>query len=171
MNEVETKRKESEYYEALKTKLEELFRQRVGDRFYLEITANKVFSDKLKAVIPDYRNIIYVFLKEASPDLTGFVEQQYSKDFVTVEFKRNRIKLDEVYQTRKYHDLFDSKFTFLISLQPIPEEIKRLHKTAYGLLQPPSIYHAFVLAQFDEDTGSFVEWYPENPFEKDLYWR
>lgn len=167
---METK-KEREYYEAIKAKLEELFQKRAGDKVYLEITASKIFSDKLKAAIPDHRNIIYVFLKEASPDLTGFVEQQYSRDFIVAEIKRDKIKLDYVYQTRKYHDLFDSKFTFLISLQPIPEEIKRLHKTAYGLLQRPSIYHAFVLAYFDEKTGSFVEWYPENPFDEDLLWR
>ena len=164
-------KKEREYYERIKTELEELLKKRVGDKVYLEITASKVFSNRLKAAIPDHRDIIYLFLKEASPDLTGFIEQQYSRDFIVVEIKRDKIKLDYVYQTRKYQDLFDSKFAFLISLQPIPEEIKRLHKTAYRLLQSPSIYHTFVLAHFDEKTGSFAEWYPENPFDEDLYWR
>ena len=170
MNSLAKKKEERKYYELIKAKLESFLKTRT-DNFHLEITANKKFSNKLKAEVRPHRDIIFLFLKEASPDITGFIKREYSSDFIVAEFKKEKIKLDHIYQTRKYRDLFDSKFAFLVSLQPIPEEIKRLHKATFTLLSSPSIYHAFILVHFDEKSGNFVEWYPENPFEKDLYWR
>jgi len=160
---------EEKYYEAIKAKLEDLLRARVNN-FHLEITANG-FSRELKAEVKE--DIVWHFLKErkARPDITGFVKGEYTSDFIVVEVKKDKIKLDDIYQTRKYRDLFDAKFAFLASLQPIPGEIKRLHKVRYWLLSSPAYFYAFVLAHFDEDSNNFVEWYPENPFEKDLYWR
>ena len=164
------KKKEKEYYPLIKTKLEELLRTK-GANFYLEITADRKFSNKLKAEIREDRDIIFQFLKEASPDIIGFIKNKYSSDFVVIEFKREKIKLDNIYQTRKYIDLFGAKFAFLISLQSIPEEIRRLHRVTYQLLSTQGTYQAFVLAHFDEENKEFREWYPENPFEKDLYWK
>lgn len=169
MNSQANRKEEREYYQLIKAKLESLLKTRTNN-FYLEITANKKFSNKLKAEVSSNRDIIFLFLKEASPDITGFIKREYSSDFIVVEFKKDKIKLDHIYQTRKYRDLFGAKFAFLISLQQIPEEIKRLHKVAFTLLSSPSIYHGFVLVHFDEKSGNFVEWYPENPFKKDLYW-
>jgi len=164
------KKQEKEYYPIIKAKLEELLKRK-NQNFYLEITANKKFSNNLKAEVREYRDIIFHFLKEASPDITGFINSKYSSDFVVIEFKVENIRLDHVYQTRKYIDLFDAKFAFLVSLRSIPEEIKRLHKVTYQLLSASGTCRAFVLVYFDEDTGEFNEWYPENPFEKDLYWK
>lgn len=164
------KKQEKEYYPLIKTKLEDLLETRTAN-FYLEITANKKFSNKLKAEIREGRDIIFNFLKEASPDITGFIKNKYSSDFIVVEFKRKRIKLDDIYQARKYRDLFGAKFTFLVSLESIPEEIKRLHKVIYPLLSSTGTYEAFVLVHFNEENVEFEEWYPDNPFEKDLYWK
>ncbi len=154
----------------IKGSLKELLETRTTN-IHLEITANRKFSDKLKTEIREGREIIFHFLKEASPDITGFIKNDYFSDFIVVEFKRQAIKLDNVYQAKKYRDLFSAKFTFLISLQPIPEEIKRLHKTTYHLLAGASTYDAFVIVHFDEASREFNEWFPENPCEKDLYWR
>ena len=163
-------KKEEEYYPVIKAALKELLKTRTTN-FHLEITANRKFSNKLKAEIREGRDIIFRFLKEASPDITGFIKNDYSSDFIVVEFKRETIKLDNVYQARKYRDLFSAKFAFLVSLQPVPEEIKRLHKATYPLLSGAGTYDAFVLVRFDEESREFKEWYPENPCEKDLYWR
>ena len=164
------KKQEKEYYPMIKAKLEELLNTKNAN-FYLEITANKKFSDKLKAEIRKGRDIIFQFLKEASPDITGFIKNKYSSDFIVVEFKREKIKLDHIYQTRKYGDLFAAKFAFLVFLRSIPEEVKRLYEVTYPLLSSPGNYGAFVLVHFNEESGEFGEWYPENPFEKDLYWK
>ncbi len=164
------KKLEKEYYPLIKSKLEELLKIRTAN-IYLEITASKKFSNKLKAEIPKGREIIFQFLREASPDITGFIKNKYSSDFIVVEFKREKIKLDDIYQARKYKDLFAAKFALLVTLRPIPEEIKRLHKATYPLLSSLSTYEAFVLVNFNEESGEFKEWYPESPFENDIYWK
>jgi len=163
-------KKEREYYPVIKAQLEDLLKTKITN-FHLEITADKKFTNKLKAVIRPDRDIIFQFLKEASPDITGFIKGEYSADFVVVEFKREKIKLEDIYQTRKYKELFPAKLAFLVSLQPIPEEIKRLHKVTYALLGTGSSYEAFVLVYFNEENGEMGEWYPENPFEKNTLWK
>ena len=163
------KKQEKEYYPLIKGSIEKLLKTKTGD-VYLEITANKIFSDRLKNEIAPGRDIIFNFLKQAAPDITGFIKGKYSSDFIVIEFKKRKIKLDDIYQTKKYRDLFNAKFAFLISSEPIPTEIERLHKTIYELLSTPSYLQAFVLAQFDEGITEIVKWYPENPFEKDTYW-
>jgi hypothetical protein len=59
-------KKEKDYYAGLKNLLEELLKARFSE-FHTEITATKMFSNKLKAVIPERRNLIFHFLKEAPP--------------------------------------------------------------------------------------------------------
>lgn len=158
---------EEQYYEIIKEKLGELFKER-GVSVYLEITSRGVFSDRLKSRIPSGRDIIFLFLKKAAPDITGFIEGSSLSRFIVVEVKKEKIELDDIYQLRKYADLFDARFAFLVSLKPIPEEIKRLSKTVYTLLAGSSIYDAFVLAQFDEHNKQFVEWFKENPFSESI---
>lgn len=162
--------KEAEYYEPVKQRMEELFKNR-GKDVHLSITATGNFSPTLKAKIPQNREIIFSFLKGKGqcPDITGFVQEQHTSDFIVVEIKK-KIKLDDVYQAMKYKDLLNAKYAFLVSIAPIPEEIKRLCKLSL-VLHHPSIYRFFVLAQFDENTKDFLEWFEENPFEKDFYWR
>lgn len=154
---------ENEYYQLIKEKMGELFKAKF-DNIYLEITASGKFSNKLKGKIGAGRDIIFSFLKSASPDITGFVEEDYSSKFIIVEFKKQVIKLDDIYQIRKYMDLFDSSYAFLISLQAISEEIKRLSRVVFQLLSTPSIYQTFTLVHFDAENKKFVEWFPKNPF-------
>lgn len=159
---------EKDYYEAIKKYFEDLFNAK-GET-YLEITASKTFSNKLKKEIPDHRHIIFYFLKDVAPDILGFIKRDYRIEFIVVEVKDEVLKLDHIYQARKYAELFDAKFAFLISTQEIPEEIKKLSKIVYSLLLLPA-YKKLVLAQFDKDTNKIVDWYEENPFEKEYYWR
>jgi hypothetical protein len=162
--------KEQDYYPIIQRKFVELFESK-GCKAYLEITANKKFSNKLKSKISDYRHIIFYFLKDVAPDITGFVEKGSFTDFVVIEVKDEEIKLDYIYQARKYADLFEAKFMFLVSTKEIPQEIKALSKVVYPVLSAPSIYHSRTLVYFNGETESFKDWYPENPFEKELYWR
>jgi len=166
---LDMKNDEKEYYPLIKTKIEELLNKKFSG-VYLEITADKNFSEILKNKIRPERNIIFNFLKNIRPDITGFIED--SSDFIVIEFKKGRIELNDIYQTKKYRELFNAKFTFLISLEPIPTEIKRLDKAMYNQLLQAGLHwtFAFVLTQFDKQEKEFVEWYPENPFEKDSYW-
>ncbi len=156
---------EREYYETIKRKLEEVLKGKFSD-FHLEITANKKFTNELKGEIGQYSEIIFYFLKEAVPDITGFIKKQYSTDFIVVEVKRETVKLDDIYQTRKYAELFDARYALLVSTMEIPEEIKRLSKRVYSLLSLPA-YKKLTIVQYDEDAKQFIQWFEENPFEKE----
>jgi hypothetical protein len=164
--------KEQDYYEIVKLKIEALLNDRISN-VHLEITAAGKFSPKLKKEVPQSREIIFSFLKgksKAFPDITGFIKGEYITWFIIIEVKKEEINLDDIYQSMKYRDLFDSKFTFLVSLKPIKEEIKRFCRIS-NILIPSSIYQFFCLAEFDEKVGEFIDWFRENPFEKETYWK
>jgi hypothetical protein len=161
-------KKEKDYYPALKGLLEELLKLRFGE-FHLEITATKKFSNRLKAEIPEHRNLIFRFLNEAPPDITGFVREQYTTTFFVAEFKKEILRLDDIYQTRKYAELFGAKYALLITTEEIPEELKRLSKIFHPLLSLPG-YERMNFVQFDEQKGQFVDWFEENPFLKAVCW-
>jgi hypothetical protein len=159
--------RERDYYELIKRKLDEIIRTEFNN-FHLEITADKKFSNKLKAEISPHghRDIIFHFLKEAAPDITGFVKGEYSSDFIVIEIKNEEIKIDDIYQTRKYTGLFNAKYALLISTKEISEEIKRLSKVVYSLLSSGYSSERITLVQFDAEKGNFIEWFEKNPFEK-----
>lgn len=159
---------EKDHYEPIRRKFEELFKTK-GD-VHLEITANKNFSNKLKAQIPRYRHIIFYFLREVAPDISGFIKRGHGPEFIVIEVKDEVLKLDNIYQTRKYAELFDAKFAFLISTQEIPQEIKELSKVVCSLLSVPASYKKMILVQFDKNTNQFIDWFEENPFDKETYW-
>jgi hypothetical protein len=161
--------KEQIYYPVIKQKFFELFQSKRSE-VYLEITANKRFSNRIKSKIPESRQIIFSFLGNVRPDITGYIEEDKLTDFVIIEIKKEELKLGHIYQARKYAELFYAKFAFLVSTKEIPEEIKRLSKAIYSLLSLPA-YRSLILVYFEEGTKSFKVWYPENPFEKDDYWR
>lgn len=161
---------EKDYYLVIKNELGKLLKKKF-DEYYLEITANKNFSNKLKKKIDEDRNIIFSFLKEAAPDITGYVESGFLTQllewkryvFVVVEIKRDKLKLDDIYQIRKYSELFDARLSLLISLKDIPEEIKRLSKAVEQLLSQPD-GEKIIIAQFSPHEKCFKEWFPKNPF-------
>lgn len=159
---------EKSYYEPIKKEFENLFSSK--GEIYLEITANKTFSNKLKKEIPDHKNLIFYFLKQVAPDITGFIKRTYGTEFIVIDVKDDVIKIDHIYQVRKYVELFDARFAFLISTQEIPEEIKKLSKIVFSLLSLPA-YKKLVLVQFDKDQNKFVDWFEENPFKIDYYWK
>ena len=158
---------EKDFYETIKNEFGKLFESK-RQTAHLEITADKHFSNKLKRQISDYRHIVFYFLKDVAPDIAGFIKGEYGTDLIVIEVKDEIIKLDHIYQVRKYAELFDAKFVFLVSTKEIPEEIKKLSKVVYSLLSLPA-YKKLVLVQFDKSSNRFIDWFEEEPFEKDLH--
>ncbi|RKX63612.1 MAG: hypothetical protein DRP34_01565 [Thermodesulfobacteriota bacterium] len=156
-------RKEKQLYEVIKERLEEILKAKFND-FYLEITADTGFSNKLKSEIPRGREIIFNFLKKARPDITGFVKENSFSYFIVVEIKNSSIELDDIYQTKKYAQLFGAKYALLISTNEIPEEIKRLDKTINPDFLSGAYGYRIVLVHLDINKKEFVEWYEKKPF-------
>jgi hypothetical protein len=137
---------------------------------HLEITADKPLSNKLKAEIRN-RDIIFSFLREARPAITGFLKKdEYSTRFIIIEIKDEAIKLYHIYQSRKYVELMDASMVFLVSTVDIPEEIKKLSHIVFTLLSLPS-YKKVILCHFDNDSKQTANWYEKNPFEDDYFWK
>ena len=83
---------------------------------------------------------------------------------VVVEIKNDVLKLNDVYQTREYADLFDPMYAALISPYDVSDELKRLSRVVYSLLSLPA-YKKLTLARYDSNEA-FCEWFPENLFEQ-----
>jgi len=174
---------ESELYEPTRTFLQAKFRNSFRN-CHLEITASGKFEEALKKAV--LHNIVFSFLKGGgSPDLAGFIVDEYGpKDFITVEIKSEKITIKDIGQAKLYGDLFNAKYAFLISPQPIPEEIKRLHQELF-ILNRFTQYYKLYIAQLElsdlvmvatsrqgvkegkgwlEPQGVEEDWFPESPF-------
>lgn len=157
---------ERSYYEPVKASLEQTLKEKYAN-VHLEVTAFGQFSGELTSQISPYRELVFAFLKEAPPDITGFVRQDSSSlaEFLVVEVKAVPIKLDDIYQVRKYAELFDAKNALLLSSSEIPDKIKRLSaRVVPSLLSLHGGYGKVTLARFDEENGTVFKWFPECPF-------
>ena|SRR2546426_1042488 len=151
--------------EAVKDWLERILKDKFSS-YHIEVTAHKRFSNVLQNQIDSSRDLIFAFLKEAAPDITGFVKKDSSspREFVVVEVKTTPIKLDDIYQAKKYAELFDAGYALLLSTAEIPAKIVRLSKVVFPLLALPA-YKKLTLVRFEEN-GRRIEWFPEDPFQK-----
>ena len=168
---------EKELYKPIREFLLSKFINSFGN-CHLEITASGQFGEDLRAAIR--HDIIFTFLeKRFSPDLAGFVEQKYTKDFITVEIKE-KINIKDIGQAKLYGDLFGAKYAFLISPQPIPTIIKRLDKEIFILHRFMDGHNTYIgQLLFSQKTLSALrvgrplpldewevkeDWFPESPF-------
>jgi hypothetical protein len=156
--------RERDCYPAVKRWLESRLNQGFAS-VYLEVTADRTFSNTLKAQIDRNRDLIFTFLREAAPDLAGFVKKDSSspREFLVMEVKARPIKLDDVYQTRKYAELFDARYALLLSTCEVPEEISRLSQVLSPYLLALPAYKKLTLVTFREN-GGYVAWFPDDPF-------
>lgn len=161
---------EADLYEPVKQCLERSFAA-LDKRCYLEVAAKRGFSETAKQAIPQGKEIVFTFLRH-KPDILGFIENQYTKDLITVEVKEASPGLDDVYQAKLYKEVFEARYGFLITGGPITEELKRLCRITPPILNSvgDSTYRFLVVAQFDLSAGTFVEWFEEDPFSKSFYW-
>jgi hypothetical protein len=169
---------EKDLYEPIKRILCLNFRA-VFDDCFLATTSEGIFPDKILSQVHKDDEIIFYFLKKKnSPDLTGFVKvvtktepkpsplQEWFKSenaayhFITVEVKNDTIGLEDIYQAKRYSDLFKAKYGLLISTRLIPTPIKRLCERIPIL--DTARKEKLRLGQFDG--GDIINWFPESPF-------
>jgi len=165
--------RESDYYNSIKEKIKTLFKQK-GINSYLEVTASTGLSSYLRKATPkQIRVLTFPFLKK-KPDIVGFVKKDFGNDIVVVEVKE-KIKIDDIYQAKLYKELLDARYSFLVSLTPIPVEIEDLCRENYNILHSAqdSIYRFFVIVEFNIERNQFENWIEKNPFEESStsYWK
>jgi hypothetical protein len=153
--------KENDLYEPIRTYLLEKFNVKFKNTI-LEDTHAGGFSPKIKKEIPVYNEIIFSFLKNEKPDLIGYVKEDYGVKYITVEIKNIPINLNDVYQAKKYADLFQARYGFLISSKTIPIEIKRLHNRTYILRT--LISENLILAEWNISKNEMIDWFEKSPF-------
>jgi len=128
---------------------------------YLEKTANKRFTNRLKRHFS--KDTLYIIKVEGFfPDLTGFVKTQYATDLITVEVKAKAITIRDIFQAKEQAEIFDAKYSLLVSTKAIPEEIRRFVKDRSSIMSFLD-RKRIVIAQFDEDTKGF-------DIDKELYY-
>jgi hypothetical protein len=105
-------------------------------------------------------------------DVIGYVSREYAKDLITVEVKEKSLTIEDIYQAKMYKEVFGARYGFLITATPIPEALKRLCKQTYSIQHSAndSTYSFLAIAQFHR-AGGFIEWFEENPFSKEFYWK
>jgi hypothetical protein len=63
------------------------------------------------------------------PDIIGVVDGQFFKHLLVAEVKENSPTLEDIYQIKRYKEVFEARDAFLITIGPIKEELKRLFWT------------------------------------------
>jgi hypothetical protein len=168
--------KEKELYEPIRRELADKFS--VTGKTHLEVSADGRISETVKEKLDDVALHIINF-ERVRPDIIGFVKVEmktgrstgyFQDEKIVAEIKNEQVGVADVIQTKVYAEVFDAKHAFLISSEPIPEEIKRFVRMKLGLLSYAGGYGEIRLVQFDRENETFVEksWYRESPFEGEI---
>ena len=164
---------EAELYEPVMSCLREAFAA-VGKTVRLEVGATMGLSEQVKRAIPEGKEIVFSFLRQHRPDIIGVIEGEplLSRLFIA-EVKAKSLTLENVYQTKRYKDLLEAKAGFLVTIHPIPEDLRRLCSQNWDILSSASdsAYKFLAICRFDIGTGKFIDWFRENPFQKEHFWK
>jgi hypothetical protein len=107
-----------------------------GKEVVLEVTA---FGGRLPAKMEralDSPVFFFLRTERHSPDIMGYVVEDESslgfgilaeeeRNLVVAEVKDEPATVENFYQAKRYGEVFDAKYAFLISTNPLPEEIRR----------------------------------------------
>jgi hypothetical protein len=124
---------EKDFYDSITKHLGELLGA-VAPRFYLETTATTGLTERAKQAISQGREIVFAFMKDR-PDIIGVVDGQFSKHLLVAEVKESSPALEDIYQTKRYKEVFEARYAFLITIGPIKEELKRLCRSTPTILR------------------------------------
>ena len=163
---------ERELYEPIRIALVEEFKKRF-DSCKIYKTHNKL-DDRVKKELRD-EELFFIRGEKLFPDLMGFAEKKI-KDIddaglgytIIAEVKNEKIKIRGIYQAKMYSEFFGADFCFLISSEPISEEMKRIIKLKPSITSCQAGYKTIILAQFDEKTKEILtdkELYPRDVYE------
>src|SRR5229473_2844132 len=121
-------------------------------------------------LIPPGLEILFRFVNR-KPDIVGYMETNLGNTIFTAEVKRDSLTIWNIYQAKMYKELFGATFGFLISTEPIPEELKRLLRNIPIILMSAGDYtfHFLALARFDLEKGTFTDWFANQSQDTDPF--
>jgi hypothetical protein len=164
---------EAELYEPVISCLRGVF-SAVGKTVQFEIAATAGLSERAKRAIPKGSDIIFTFLSRHRPDIVGVIGGDvFLSSLVVAEVKATRLTPEHVFQAKRYKELLGARCAFLVTVQPIPEDLKRLCDQNWDILLSASdgTYKFLTICQFDIATGKFIDWFRDNPFQKEYLWK
>jgi hypothetical protein len=164
---------EAELYEPIMSCLRGSFAA-VGKSVHLEIAATKGLSEKVKRAIPMGKEIVFSFLRQHRPDIIGVIEGEgVLNPLVIVEVKAKSLTLDDVYQAKQYKEVLEARGGILVTVHPIPEDLRRLCAQNWDILcsASDSAYKFLAICQFDIAPGKFIDWFRDNPFQREHFWK
>jgi hypothetical protein len=164
---------ETELYDPVMSCLRASFAA-VGKSVRFEIAATLGLSEQAKRAIPKGSEIVFGFLRQNRPDIVGVIEGDvFLSPLVVAEVKAKSLTLDNVFQAKRYKDLLQAKCGFLVTVQPIPEDLRRVCDQNWDILcsASDSSYKFLTLCQFDIAAGKFIDWFREDPFQQTRFWQ
>ncbi len=163
----ESEEKERRLYSRVRAALEAYFCPG-STNCVLEVTAEGV-SDELQGKLPD--EVLFLLgSRELRPDILGRVEHPveskafyYNSFFVTAEVKDGTPTVNDLFQAKKYGEIYEAAISLLVSTQKPEERLLRLLKRKSILLQlPMSMFHTY-LCRFSAKDGTIDWWFPQHP--------
>ena len=147
-----SKRSEKDLYEPTRRTLESMFAP-VGE-CYLEISANGI-SEEMKQHLDDPA-VTILPTESKKPDIFGYIlakisEQSESKRLIVAEVKRGYLSLDDLYQLKKYAEILDAYYAFLVSPLGFNEIRRRFLMKRHGPLSLPG-YRRITVMRFTHNT-------------------
>lgn len=161
---------ESKLYPLVRIALESYFRLG-SEQCLFEVTAEGV-SDELQEKLPD--EILFLLRsRELRPDVLGYVEYPteskafyYNSFFVTAEVKDGVPTINDLFQAKKYGEIYGAAISLLVStLKPEVRLLRLLKRKSILLHLPMSMYSAYLCTVSTKD--NVIDWFPEEPRRKE----
>jgi len=164
---VESEEKEKRLYSAVRDALHSYFSPGSLDCIF-EVTAEGV-SDVLQGKLQD--EVLFLLgSRELRPDILGHVEHPieskafyYHSFFVTAEVKDGTPTVNDLFQAKKYGEIYEAAISLLVSTQKPEERLLRLLKRKSVLLHLPMSMFSAYLCRFLAKDGTIDWWFPEHP--------
>ncbi len=164
---IESEEKEKRLYSGVRDALQSYFCPGSVDCIF-EVTAEGV-SDELQGKLQD--EVLFLLgSRELRPDILGRVEHPveskafyYHSFFVTAEVKDGTPTVNDLFQAKKYGEIYEAAISLLVSTQKPEERLLRLLKRKSILLQLPMSMFSTYLCKFSAKDETIDWWFPQHP--------
>jgi len=145
--------KEHDLYIPIKEFLDQHF-SKLGRKHYFEITA-KTISNKIKNEF-DLNRLLLLKTERTLPDIMGFVEKNSLNELFVFEIKDEKPTIKAIYQLKKYAEVLNAKYAYLICTGEISAELKKILENEPRIQSFNTGYDGISIIHFDEEKKEIV---------------